>query len=98
MSNGRVELWDLERRRKRRTFRLHADRAWAVAISPDGALGCSAGWDRVLRVWSLDTGELIASYSSDDFWATCIFAGDPRRVLAADERGGLHFLALENYA
>jgi WD40 repeat protein len=95
MSNGRVELWDLERQRKRRSFRLHSNRAWAVAISPDGALGCSAGWDRVLRVWKLRTGELIASYSSDDAWEACVFAGDSRRLVASDDRG-LHFLALEN--
>jgi WD40 repeat protein len=94
MSNGRVELWDLERRRRRRSFRLHADRAGAVTISPDGALGCSAGWDRVLRVWKLETGDVVASFSSDDAWSACVFAG-ASRIVASDDRG-LHFLELEN--
>lgn len=94
---GQVELWDLVKQRKRRIFRLHDNEVAAVAISPDGALACSAGWDWALRVWELNSGTVIASYSNDDWWSSCAFIGDGSRILAGDERGGVHFLELENW-
>lgn len=94
---GEIELWNLVRQRKRRILRLHENDVVAVAISPDGTLACSAAWDWALRVWDLRTGTVIASYSNDDWWSSCAFAGDARRIVAGDERGGVHFFELENW-
>lgn len=74
---------------------MHTDRVMAVAIAPNAKLACSASWDRTLRVWRIDTGEELATFSSDDFWSSCCFSEDNSVVVAGDERGAVHFLKLE---
>jgi WD40 repeat protein len=95
LPSGTVEVWDLAARELRHSLPLHGLNVVAAAISPDGTLACTAGWDWALRVWDVATGAVIASYSNDDWWASCTFTEDGRRLVAGDERGGVHFLALE---
>jgi WD40 repeat protein len=92
---GRLQSRRLKDRRLNWSFEAHSDQTTAVSISPDGQLCCSAGWDRVLRVWKLKDRSPVASFTSDDFWSACQFAPDSRTIVAADERGCLHFLRLE---
>jgi WD40 repeat protein len=93
-AGGVLEAWDL-RARKRLWSAKYDDDLGAVAISPDGQFGCSGGWDRLLQVFNLRDGRAIASFSSDDAWSACAFGPDNRTLVAADNRGAVHFLRLE---
>ena len=97
LRSGEIEVWDLATRSLRSTLTVHGGEVVAVALSRDGTLACSASWDWALRVWDPVSGEVVASYSNDDWWASCAFTEDGRRLVAGDERGGVHFVALEGY-
>src|SRR5687768_2019934 len=43
----------------RRTLRGHSDGVYAVAISPDGKLIASAGRDRVIKLWDIETEKVL---------------------------------------
>jgi hypothetical protein len=76
-----VAVWDLEKMQEVRRFR-HNDRAWSVAISPDGKRVVSSSWglDRSVRVWDVDSGkELRQLPHPSNVW--CIaFSPDGKRV------------------
>lgn len=52
--------------RQIRTFKGHNRFVNAVAISPDGTLGLSASMDHTLRLWELNSGKHIRSFSGQD--------------------------------
>ncbi len=47
--------------REVRTFRGHSAGVWTVAIAPDGLTLASAGQDRLVRIWDIETGRLLRS-------------------------------------
>jgi WD40 repeat protein len=65
---GTVRIWDIDTRRTRITFPVHADREQAIlhrrdvtllSVSPDGTwLATAIHLDRSVRIWDTTTGEL----------------------------------------
>ena len=47
--------------REIRTFRGHSHGVWTVAISPNHSMLASAGVDRLIRLWDIETGRLLRS-------------------------------------
>lgn len=43
-----------------RMFNGHIDQILSVAYSPDGKYIASGSWDCTVRVWNVETGELVA--------------------------------------
>lgn len=54
----------------------------------------SASEDQTLKVWYLDTGELMSTFTCDGPARCCAFAGQSR-IVAGDLLGRLYFLSLE---
>jgi WD40 repeat protein len=88
-----LKVWDLETGRELRTLLGHSDFVRGVALSPDGRLAVSASDDKMLKFWDLETGAVMATFTCDAAVLCCAFINDCR-VMAGDERGGVHFLEL----
>lgn len=76
----------LEPRGLRQVLHAH-DRAVCCAISPDGELVLSAGWDGIARLWDGGTGDWLADLTGHAGRVWCAFAGDSSLLLTVDERG-----------
>jgi endogenous inhibitor of DNA gyrase (YacG/DUF329 family) len=68
----------------------HDNNVEAVAISRDGRIGLSVGWNPFVRVWNLETGQELPPLKADGNFLTCvIFLGDESRVAAAGSGGAV---------
>jgi WD40 repeat protein len=73
----------------------HTNSVWAVAVTPDGCRAVSGSDDGTLRVWDLESGEEITSFTGEGRVLSCAFAPDGKTIIAGDESGHVHFLRLE---
>lgn len=55
-----LEYWKASTREVK-TFRGHSQGVWTVAYAPDGQTLASAGADRLVRIWDIETGRLLKS-------------------------------------
>jgi hypothetical protein len=66
----------------------HENNVEAVAISNDGRIGLSVGWNSFVRVWDLETGREMRQLQAEGrFLASVIFLGDESHVAAAGSGG-----------
>jgi WD40 repeat protein len=80
--------------RELRTLAGHSGYVYGVAVSPDGRRAVSASADKTLQVWDLETGGIVTTFTCDAPALCCAFADD-RTIIAGDQAGRVHFLALE---
>ena len=77
------------------TFTGHSDWVNAVAYAPDGKRAISASGDHTLKLWNLETGKEIHTFTGESSMKTCDFAPDGVTIVAGDKLGRVHFLRLE---
>jgi len=65
-----------------------------VAVTPDGKRAVSASGDHTLKVWDLETGEALATFTCDGP-VLCCACDDDKRIICGDAGGRVHFLSLE---
>ena len=56
---GAVTVWDLASRAKRIELRGHTDAIFGAAVSADGTILATAGYDRQILLWSLAKGAVL---------------------------------------
>ena len=76
------------------TLAGHSDAANGVAVSADGRRAVSASLDHTLKVWDLEAGAIIITFTCDATAWCCAFAGN-HRIVGGDDSGRVHFLSLE---
>ena len=64
-------------------------------MTPDGQRAVSASEDNTVKVWDLETGEVLATFTCDSAAYCCAFSDALKLIVAGDAGGHLHFLRLE---
>ena len=65
-----------------------------MAVTPDGKRAVSASSDNTLKVWELNSGIYLATFTCDSGANGCAVS-DVGKLFAGDAGGHLHFLRLE---
>jgi WD40 repeat protein len=81
-----------------RTLEGHASGVKAVALTPDGRRAVSGSDDNTLKVWDLESGSLIASFTGESSMFSCAVSPDGLTIVAGEASGKVHFLRLEGIA
>ncbi|WP_442945174.1 WD40 repeat domain-containing protein [Nostoc sp.] len=79
-----------------RTFQGHSNWVSAVALTADGRQVISASLDNTLKLWNLETGKEIATFTGEAPFICCTVAPDRVTIVAGNSSGRVHFLRLEN--
>lgn len=69
-----------------RTLTGHTDRVIAVAVTRDGQRAASSH-DQTLKVWELETDEVLATFTCDCRALCCAFSEALKLILARDIAG-----------
>lgn len=86
-------MWDLESGSTIRTLEGHTNWVSAVALTPDGRRAVSASHDGTLRVWDLEDGRYLVTFTTDDALAACAVA-TLQKFLAAGQTGQVFVVRL----
>jgi WD40 repeat protein len=81
--------------RSLRTLKGHNDLVNAVAITPNGKQVISGSSDNTLKVWILETREVVTTFTGDSPIYCCAVAPDGVTIVAGEAPGRLYFLRLE---
>jgi WD40 repeat protein len=73
----------------------HSRPVTVVAVYDGGRRAISASEDHTLKVWDLEAGVSLTTFSGDSSLNTCAVAPDGRTVVAGDAGGRVHILRLE---
>jgi hypothetical protein len=73
----------------------HAGDVTAVAVTCDGTRAVSASNDDTLKVWDLTSGKLLNTFATDHPLHCCDISSTGETIVAADQRGRVHFLRYE---
>jgi WD40 repeat protein len=60
-----------------------------VVFSPDGNHLATAGGDKILRVWDVETGKELAAFSNPDRVGAVAFSPDGKSLAAGSKNGSV---------
>jgi WD40 repeat protein len=81
-SDGTAKVWDSRTGRPGAELTGHSGLISAVALSRDGLVAATAGWDSTLRTWDTRTGEAIAVITESRRFSGCCLDPEGRRLAA----------------
>lgn len=63
--DGKCKVWDVfEDRNVRRTYAGHTEAVRSINLNNDGTQFLSSGFDRYIRLWDVETGQAVGTYSN----------------------------------
>lgn len=79
-----VTIWNAKTGKLEKLLRpRHKLNVSAVAFSPDGRRLASASWDKTIRIWDVQTGELLQTLTGHTDWIAAVkFSPDGRRIVS----------------
>ncbi|KAG1836951.1 WD40-repeat-containing domain protein, partial [Suillus subalutaceus] len=84
---GEIKAYEVETGNMK-TFRGHARMVTCINCSTDSTLLASGSWDGTARVWSLDTGKLVAGpFESKDWPGAVLLSPDSKKLAVKSEAG-----------
>jgi WD40 repeat protein len=92
-SDNSLRLWDISQGIELKKFSIHSSSVNSVVVTPSGEFAISA--DDTIKVWHLQTGKVVASFSVETPVHSCAVAADGLTIVAGDFSGRVHFLQLE---
>lgn len=87
LSNGTVMLADVASRNVLRVLEGHAQVVKALAFSADDRMLASGGDDNQLRLWDVNSGQLIKVIGQSDSMNRLIFSVDGKRLISGGKDG-----------
>ncbi len=88
-----MSVWDLDHGTLLysldRTAGSHTGRVNAIALAHDGRHAISASADGTLKVWDLEHGQCLETFTAEHALRCCAISPDDRKVVAGDEMGSL---------
>lgn len=78
------EIRILETERYLETSKLlgHNEYVWKISFSPDGELLASTSWDKTVKLWEVETGKELTSFSVPDKGFSIAFSADGKSLAA----------------
>lgn len=65
------------------SFKGHSDTVWSVALSPDGNTVIGGSYDRTIKLWNKETGELIRTLSGHSDAVRSVTISPDGKILAS---------------
>ena len=94
---GEVQIWNVADGKPVATLRGHRDMVYAVAISTDGKLIASAGYDREIVLWDLATGKEIRRFTGhNDAIYDVAFSPNGHQLVSASGDATLKLWRVDN--
>jgi WD40 repeat protein len=76
------------------TLEGHARWVMAVAVTPDSRRVVSASVDQTLRLWDLEGGKEVATFTGESGINSCAVSPDGQTIIAGEYSGQVHLLRL----
>jgi hypothetical protein len=88
--SGRVVVWDITKAERVMTVGAEYDTVLAADISPDQTKIALGGPDRLVKIYSTASGELLHKIKKHTDWVTALaFSGNGELVASGDRNGGI---------
>jgi WD40 repeat protein len=95
-TEGNIVVWDLETKQSVRTLTGHEGIVWDVTFAPGSNTALSAGKDKTVRVWDLESGEARVLLGNADEVHAVKTTPDGKSVVSASMDGAIRVWDLQS--